>query len=121
MAKIRKSVASAVSAVGITIIQLSAAYAQFVNIPNPSRFNNLEEIINTAGNLIRTAMVLTFLGVVMYGGWVRMTAREDAKKVEASSKIIVAGAIGFGIIVLAPVVVDLVGTLLGVQGGLLDF
>lgn len=89
-------------------------------IPNPSQFNSLEEVINTALALIRPAVILVLIGVLMYGGYVRLTAQDNADKQASSVKIIVSGLIGFAIIVLAPVLVDFFGVILGIQGNLLD-
>ncbi len=91
------------------------------NVYNPSKYGSLEQIINTLGGLIRPIVILVLIAMLMYGGWVRLTARDDPKKVADSSKIISAAIVGFGIIVLAPVIVRFFGSLLGVQGGILDF
>jgi hypothetical protein len=107
------------------LLNAQLAFAQTttgtIQVPNPSRYGSLEEIINVLGGLIRPVVILVLIAMLMYGGWVRLTARDDAKKVESSSKIITAAIVGFAIIVLAPVIVRFVGSLLGVQGGILDF
>ena len=92
------------------------------SIPNPSSIDTLEDLINifTTG-VIRPVVILAFLAGVIYGGWTYLTAGDDDKKVESSKKIITASAIGFAIIAFAPIIVEFIGTLLGVRGGLLDF
>jgi len=98
----------------------SPVLGQVLAIPNPSSFNSLEDIINTLGNLVRPIVIIALIGVVMYGGWVRLTSTGDPEKIALSSKIIVSALVGFGIIVLAPVIVEFLGSLLGISGGLLD-
>jgi hypothetical protein len=95
------------------------AYA-VIKVPSPTSFTSLEEIINTVGSLLRPAVVIVFLAVTMYGGWLWLTARDNEEQVAKSKKVIVAGAIGFVIVALAPVIVEFVGKLLGIQGNLLD-
>ena len=99
---------------------LSPAFAQIIGIPNPSRFDSVEDIINTLGNLIRPVVIIALIAIVMYGGWVRLTSQGNPDKIARSSQIIVSGLIGFAIIALAPVIVEFLGSLLGISGGLLD-
>jgi len=123
----RKRLLKIVAAISVSLLlDAQLAFAQptttgNIQVPNPSRYGSLEEIINVLGGLIRPIVILALIVMLMYGGWVRLTARDDPKKVEASSKIITAAIVGFAIIVLAPVIVRFVGSLLGVQGGILDF
>lgn len=63
-----------------------------------------EDIRITIANLIRTG--LTFLGIVaviivMYGGWVWMTASGDQEKVERAKKILINGTVGLVIILMS--------------------
>ncbi len=103
------------------LLNAQLASAQILQVPNPSSYTSLEDIINVLGGLIRPIVIIVFIAMLMYGGWVRLTARDDATKVANSSKIIVAAIVGFAIIVLAPVIVRFAGSLLGVQGGILNF
>jgi len=91
-----------------------------ITVPNPSKYDNLEEIINTLGGLVRTVVIVVFLLMLMYGGWVRLTAKDDAEKVASSTKIIVAAIVGFVIIALAPVIMQFVSSLLGVSGDIFN-
>lgn len=86
------------------------------SIPNPSRYNSLEEIISAASSLIQPVFILTFGGFVLYGGWVRLTSKGEPDKIASSSKIIMAAATGFAIAVLAPSIVNIVTGALGVTG-----
>lgn len=111
-----------ISVIILTILALPqqvVAQGQFV-LPNPSRYDSLEEIINAAGGLVRFIVVIALIVALMIGGWTRLTSQGDSDKIAKSQKIIVAAIAGFVIIVLAPVIVDFVGRLIGVQGGLLS-
>lgn len=89
-------------------------------IPNPVVFPDLESVINFFLSLIRPIIVLALVATLMYGGWVYLNAKDDDAQVSKAKKILTAAVIGFIIIVLAPVIVQLVGSLLGVQGGLFN-
>lgn len=96
--------------------------ATVFTVPNPVIFDSLEDVINfVLTNTLRQALVLALVGLFIYGGWVRMTARDDEKKLVSSVKIMTAAAGGFVIIALAPAIVDFIGSLIGVQGNLVDF
>lgn len=85
-------------------------------IPNPSRIDSLEELINALAALIRPIFLVTFTIMILYGAFVYLTARDDANKVQSARSIIIAAIIGFVIAVFAPVIVDLVAKFLGVPG-----
>lgn len=85
-------------------------------IPNPSKYNSLEDLINVGTSLIRPAFILTFGAMVLYGAYVRLTAKTDEAKLASSVKIITAAATGFAIAVLAPTIVNLVASFLGTEG-----
>jgi len=87
-----------------------------VNIPNPSRIDSLEELINALTSLIRPIFIVTFLAMILYGAFVYITAREDEAKVKNARSIIIAAIVGFVIAVFAPAIVDLVLNFLGVPG-----
>jgi len=84
-------------------------------IPNITRYDSLEDIINLGTSLIRPLFIITFLGVTLYGAWVWLTAGDKDDNIKKARKIITAGIIGFAVAVLAPTVVQLVSNLLGVN------
>jgi len=87
-------------------------------IPNPTKYGSLEEVINAVASVAKVVFTLTFAGVILYGGFMRLTSGGEEKKVEQSTKIITAGIVGFAIIVFAQPISEFVAKLLGVQGGL---
>jgi hypothetical protein len=89
-------------------------------LANPSRFDSLEEIVNALLNFARPVVVVVLVGTLMYGGWVYMTAQDNDDKISTARRIIISAVIGFIIIVLAPVILQFVGSLLGVQENLFD-
>lgn len=74
---------------------------------------NLTELGARVSGLFQPIIMLTFLGVAIYGGYVRMTAGADADAEARGIKILTSGIVGFIIIVLAPVIVSLVQQILG--------
>lgn len=75
-------------------------------------FGLIEKIVS----YIRPIIAIAFLFVIIYGGYTRMTAAGDPEKEKKSNSILTAGVVGFVIIVLAPAVVRLVSSLIGIQG-----
>ena len=60
-------------------------------------------------------IVFFFLVMIIYGGFTKMTAVGSVEKEEKAMKILQAGIIGFTIIVLAPLIVNIITTLLGAE------
>jgi len=75
------------------------------------------DFISRITKYIQPLIAVVFLFVIVYGGYTRMTATGDPEKEKKSMSIITAGIIGFLIIVLAPAIVNLITSLVGVQGG----
>ncbi|BCX13773.1 MAG: hypothetical protein KatS3mg085_305 [Candidatus Dojkabacteria bacterium] len=86
------------------------------SIPSPTRYQSLEDVVSALGNLIQPIFILTFLAMVLYGAWVRLTSQGNADKLATSRKIIIAAIVGFTLAVLAPSIVNIVTGLLGVTG-----
>ncbi len=64
-------------------------------------------------NILPPLLLLVFMAVIIYGGYVRMTASGDPENEKRSTQILTAGVIGFVLIALAPLIVNLLGTFLG--------
>ncbi len=87
-------------------------------IPNPSKFNTGEDIINALAGLIRPAFLIGFAAMLFFGAWTYLTAGPDDGKIKNAKNIITAAIGGFILAVLAPTIMNFIGGLLGVQGGL---
>lgn len=85
-------------------------------IPSPTKYQSLEDVVSALGNLIQPIFILTFLAMILYGAWVRLTSQGNAEKLTSSNKIITAAIVGFVLAVLAPSIVNIVTGLLGVSG-----
>lgn len=94
----------------------SVSYAQ-VNfaIPNPSRFNSLEDIISAAASLIQPLLIITFGAMIIVGAFLILSSQGQEEKIENGKKTITAAIIGFAIAVLAPTLVTLVSDLIGID------
>lgn len=87
----------------------------FVQIPNPTTIDSLEDLINLLARLIVPVFILTFLAMLLYGAFVYLTAQGDDGKVEQARKIIFTAILGFALAVLAPSIVNIVAGILGVD------
>lgn len=117
----KKALIALISGVILSISALATpVYAQAVKIENPVLFPDLESIINFFLGLVRPIIILVFIGTLMYGGWVYLNAKDDAGQTKKAKQIITASIIGFIIIVLAPVIVQLAGSLLGINQAFLN-
>lgn len=104
--------------VSLALLGLKAPVSAQVNfrIPNPSRFESLEDIINALASLIRPIFLITFGAMLLVGAFLLLTSQGDEEKIANSKKTITAAIIGFSIAVLAPTIAGLVVNLLGVEG-----
>ena len=87
-----------------------------LKIPNPSRYNNLEEVISAAGSLIRPLFLLTFGAMLLFGAFLLLSSQGNNEKIINSRNTIVAAVIGFVIAALAPTIINIVTSFLGIEG-----
>jgi hypothetical protein len=90
-----------------------------VTIPNPLPGTFLDNF-NRLTSLIRPFVILTFLGVFIWGGLQIQTSGPDSAQMEKGWKTIMGSVVGLLIIALGPSIVNLVGSLLGLPT-LIDF
>lgn len=101
----------------LALVPLNKLHAVGV-IPNPSRINSLEELINLFAGLIRPVFLVTFIAMLLYGAFMYTTAGDSPDKVKTARSIIIAAIIGFSIAVFAPGIVSIVSNFLGVSTSL---
>lgn len=94
---------------------LFAASASAVEISNPLGDKTFQDIINSVINFIFFFGVAVAPLMVVIAGFMIMTAKDDASKVEQGRKIIFYVVIGLGIILFAKGVVSVLNQVLGVQ------
>jgi hypothetical protein len=80
---------------------------------NPPTQLGIADIIQAVLRLLPPLIVILFLAMLVYGGFIRMTAAGDADKEKLSNQIITAAVVGFVIIVIAPFLINVLSTLLG--------
>jgi hypothetical protein len=80
----------------------------------PTEITIIELIRGTLG-LLPTLVLLIFLGIIIYGGFTRMTAAGDPEKEKLSSQILTAGIVGFVIVALSPLIINVLGSFLGID------
>ncbi|MBN1916245.1 hypothetical protein JW796_04690 [Candidatus Dojkabacteria bacterium] len=83
-------------------------------IPNPIGDSDLIGLISRLTGLVRPIAIIALIGVIIYGGFTRLTAAGEPEKEKKSMQILTAGIVGFLIIVLASVIVSFIGDILGV-------
>lgn len=112
----------------VTFIALALSYSFSVYaadtsftyaIPNPSRYDSLEEVISAAASLIQPLFVLTGGGFFFYAGWIRLKSKGNAEEIAKSWAIIQAVIGGLVIFVLGPSILGAVLGALGIEGFLL--
>lgn len=84
-------------------------------IPSPTGLENIGELITKASDLVAPFAVLGFIGSVIYAGYVRMFALGNAEKEQKAMKIAISAAIGFAIIAMAPLIVEISANLLNID------
>lgn len=88
------------------------AGADVNEIPNPLG-DDFSQLFSNITSLIRPIIILSFLGIMIFGGYLKMTAAGNAEQEEKAAKTFVAGIIGFVIIILAPLIVSVVQQIIG--------
>jgi len=101
------------------LVFVKPVYAQ-THIPNPIRLENLGDLISSLSSFVTPLAVLGFIAMVIYAGYIRMMAAGNPDKEAKSMKVAVAAAVGFAIIALAPLIVKVVGNLIGVEETLVE-
>lgn len=97
------------------IFFLSPVVAVDIDNPADDRFRDVNAILGSLSALVFPIATFIFLVMIIIGGFTKLTAAGDADKEAKAMKVLQAGIIGFVIIVLAPLIVSIVGTFLGVQ------
>jgi len=104
-----------ITLLSISIYSLLATPAYAVEIISPITLDSIGTLINKVSGITTPFAVLGFIFCVIFAGWTRMTAAGNAEKEAKSMKIAVSAAIGFAIIALAPLVVKVLASLIGVK------
>ncbi|MCA9383292.1 hypothetical protein KC909_02920 [Candidatus Dojkabacteria bacterium] len=100
----------------VTFFFWAPALAQnTIENPISESFKDIPSIVSSVSRWMRPLGIVALTLVITYGGYVRLTATGNPEKEKASALIIRSGIIGFIIIVLAPLLVDIVGSLLGID------
>ena len=89
-------------------------------IESPINLESIGELINQVSGITAPLAALGFIAMVIYAGFVRMTAAGNPEKEAKGMKIAVSAAIGFAIIALAPLLVRVIGNILGVREDILS-
>jgi TRAP-type C4-dicarboxylate transport system permease small subunit len=76
---------------------------------------DLPELFGNITSLIRPIILITFVGMMIWAGYLRMTAAGNAEQEEKSIQTLIAAIIGFIIVVLAPVIVNIVQQVLNIN------
>lgn len=105
---------STLSIISLAVSRVNFVYAQ-VGITNISAYNSLEELLAAMFSLLQPIVAIAFVAMIFYGGWVYLTSQGEAEKIAKAKQIIVAAIVGFTIIVLAPSIVRLIASIVGVN------
>lgn len=89
--------------------------AQGIGIINVSQYDSIEEVIFALFSLFQPIVVFVLVGMIIYGGWNYLTSQGEPDKIKKAKQIITYAIVGFVLIVLAPQLVRLIATVLGVN------
>ena len=101
----RKLITIFLSVVFLNILSIEVSA---FDVPSPTSLTNFGEVITRVSSLVTPTAVLGFIGSIIYAGYTRMIPGSSDRE-EKSMKIAVGAAIGFGIIALAPLLVQILG------------
>ncbi|MBD3280566.1 hypothetical protein GF389_03520 [Candidatus Dojkabacteria bacterium] len=113
---IRRAVYKFVASLILTTTFTGLALAQPTGNIQPPVDKDIFEVIADLSGYIRPLVLVIFLGVIIYSGITIQTSAGDSEKQQKGWLALRAGVIGFIVIALAPVIVEIVGRLIGVRG-----
>lgn len=82
---------------------------------SPSGISDLGGIIDILRKILFTFMGVVIIGAFVYASILYMTSAGDPEKTQKSRSIILYGAIGLAVIALALVIIQIVGSVLGIN------
>lgn len=118
MNMISKIINTSVIALSSFSLLFSSAFAQ-TTIKNPLGFGTIGDLVNRVSGFIQPFAIIGLVACIIGAGFVRLTSAGDSEKEQKSVKILTSAAIGFAIIVLAPLLVRIIGSILGVDSTLI--
>ncbi len=118
MNMIRKIINTSLITIGAFSLLVTSAYAQ-TKIKNPLGFGTIAGLVNRVSGFIQPFALIGLVACIIGAGFVRLTSAGDSEKEQKSVKILTSAAIGFAIIVLAPLLVRIIGSILGVDSTLI--
>lgn len=80
----------------------------------PPFAGDINDLISRVTFIIRPFVLITFLMMMIWGGYIRMTAAGNAEQEERSTKILTAAIIGFIIIAVAPILLSIAQQVIGI-------
>lgn len=83
--------------------------------PLKPEWSDIPAIIASGSGWLRVGAVLGLFGTVLTAGFTHMTSGDNPDKQKKAMMMLRAGLIGFGILILAPVIINAVGAILGVN------
>lgn len=119
---IRKILKASLLVPGIlgSLVSVSFAATTPPTIDNPLAFGTIAQLVNRASGFVQPLALIALVACIIAAGFIRLTSAGDSEKEQKSVKILVSAAIGFFIIVLAPLLVRIIGSILGVDSTLLN-
>lgn len=113
--KIIKIIKTTLLTIGTFSLFVSNTLAQPKQVPNPIEPGTLSDVINRVSGFVQPILVLTLVIIIFVAGFTRLTSAGDAEKEQKSVKILTSAVIGFFIVVLAPLIIRIVGSILGIK------
>lgn len=104
-----------ISTLALTTFGFLSSSTSAATIPNPIEPKTIADVINRVSGFVQPILVITLLVLIFAAGFTRLTSAGDADKEQKSVKILTSAVIGFIIVVLAPLIIKIVGSILGVK------
>ncbi len=104
-----------ISIVVLFILFPSESHAVGIINPVSEAFKDLETSISTISRWIRPIAVLLYLAMLLYAGYMRLTAGADPEKAKKAILIIGYSTTGFALIMLAPLIIATIGAIFGID------
>jgi hypothetical protein len=99
----------------VGLLFLTPAFAVGIENPLANTFKDIPSIVNWASSYVLPVSTVALLGIIVYAGFIKMTAIGNPDKEKMAMQTLTSGIVGFALILSSSLVVGILGAMLGIR------
>jgi hypothetical protein len=111
----KKVILFSICSLALLVIFPDSVMAVAIDNPVSIAFKDFATSVNTVSRWTRPLAVLVYTAMLLYAGYVRLTAGADPEKAKKAILIIGYSTTGFALIMLAPLIIATIGAIFGID------